>query len=81
MKDTQIMQIVLLDQLFCLYDNYSGETIEKKISIEYNLYNKLIAIAETEEITLQELLEYIYLYYINTYEKNNSRVLLTPNEL
>jgi predicted DNA-binding ribbon-helix-helix protein len=68
-----IDQMVLLDYLTDSHNVYdSGNTIT--LLIDNSVYKRLNVIAENECCSIGELIEYIYLYYLNMYERNNAEV-------
>jgi 5-methylcytosine-specific restriction endonuclease McrA len=85
-----IENMVLLDYLFDAYDlnkethayNRSRKAgIKKRIGIEYNIYYQLKTICEQNNISMLELLEYIYLYYLNIYQSNNKKRAMNNDQI
>jgi hypothetical protein len=69
-------EITALDYVFDAYDQQysdsidSTEYITKKINIEYTTYHKMLSIADDLQISIQELIIYLFILYSNEYKLN-----------
>jgi hypothetical protein len=69
-----------IDNFFDLYDmeqeDFDGikqnNLIQKKVYVEFNTYYNLLRIAEENNSSIEELLTYLYILYINEYKINNA---------
>ena len=65
-------ELTRIDFVFDLYDSLEHDEsdtvlIKKNVKIDYNVYNKLVKIAEEQDISMNELVNDIYLLYINEF--------------
>lgn len=67
------IELANLDYLFSLYAD--DTIINKKLKIEYSVYNRLNGIANELNISLNELLEFIIVVYVNEYRVNNRKMI------
>lgn len=65
----------LFDAFSSLAINDENDTIliKKNVKIDYTIYNKLVQIAASQGIKIQELIIDIYMLYINEYIVHNSK--------
>jgi NRPS condensation-like uncharacterized protein len=72
-------ELTQIDFVFDLFssldtdDNDDTVLIKKNVKIDYNVYNKLVKIAEEQDVSLNELIVDIYMLYLNEYLMNNSK--------
>jgi hypothetical protein len=71
-------ELTKLDFVFDLYgslepDENDDVLIKKNVKVDYTIYNKLVQIAASEGVTINELLVNIYMLYCNEYITHNSR--------
>ena len=71
--------LLLMDFLFDAFSslaiNDENDTflIKKNVKIDYTIYNKLVQIAASQDIEIQELIIDIYMLYINEFICHNSK--------
>jgi hypothetical protein len=86
MKEAE--QMTIMDVLFDVYNNtYDSNDIDdierkelkkqlvnlRKVGIEFNTYHKLNRIAEDNGLSVIELINYIYMLYLNEFKINNTK--------
>ena len=66
-----------IDFLFDLFDSLDHDSndvlIKKNVRLDFTVYNKLVQIAKEQDISFNELLNDIYMHYVNEFYIHNSK--------